>query len=105
MGLIEEAMQAIDGYIGVLRRQKHWPFIYKELLAKVVLLLHANQDTVRAQGVLDAGGDFEGWMASRECSVGYDLVEAFRTNDGEKAEALVKDQIFSFLQVEVARAA
>merc|ERR1712129_247060 len=93
------------GYIQVLRRQRYFSFIHKELLGKIVLILHLSKDTVRAQEVLDNSADVEGWLACRESIVGYDLVEAFRANDAEALKTLIKDQIFSFLQIEVARVA
>lgn len=98
----EEALKAIDGHIAVLVRQKHFPFVHKELLAKVVLLLHL-QDTVRADEALRPAGEAEGWFSSKEGQVGFDLVAAFQANDAEAVERLVKDQVLTFLQVEIAR--
>merc|ERR1712110_1284056 len=52
--LIEEALAATDTHIEVLRDQGHFSFVHKEILAKVVLILHLNQDIVRAQDILDS---------------------------------------------------
>jgi len=103
--LIEDAIVATDGHIEILKNQGHFSFVHKEILAKVVLVLHGNQDTVRAQEVIDSSNAIDGWLMSREAKVGCDLVDTFRNCDAEACEKLVKDQIFSFLQLEVARTA
>jgi hypothetical protein len=103
--LIEEALIATDGHLEVLKDEGQFSFAHKEILAKVVLVLHLNQDTVRAQDMLDSGTNVDGWLQCREHTVGSNLIEAFRANDAEAVENLVKDQMFSFLQVEVARVA
>ncbi|CAE8615077.1 unnamed protein product [Polarella glacialis] len=103
-GALEEALKAMDGHVEVLVRQKHLPFAHKELLSKVVLMLHL-QDTVRANEALNTSGDVAGWFPSKECQVGSELVAAFQAHDPEAVASLIKDQIFSFLQVEVARIA
>jgi len=101
---LEDAMKAIDGHIEVLVRQKSLPFAHKELLSKIVLLIKL-EDGVRADESLNASGSISGWFTSKECQVASDLVEAFKTNDAEAMAGLIKDQTFSFLQVEVARIA
>lgn len=104
-GDLEEAMLTIDEHIKVLSHQKHWPFVHKEMLAKVVLALQLG-DTVRADAALGMGtADVEGWYMSKECQYGTDLVQAFQESDPEAAERIVKEQVFTFLQVEVARIA
>jgi len=100
----EDAAKAIDGHVAVLTRQKHSHFVYKELLAKVVIFLHM-QDTVRAEDALNSPGDLQGWYSSNESVAGAELVAAFQAYDDEGAQRVLKDQVFSFLQVEVARLA
>jgi len=100
-----EALKAIDEHIEVLRRQKKlFPMIHKELLAKVVLLIHL-QDTVRAQEVIQSGADVQGWLSCRDSKLGASLVEAFQANDAAGAEEVLQDQLFGMLQVDVARLA
>ncbi|CAE7368573.1 IDE, partial [Symbiodinium pilosum] len=101
-GALEDALVAMDGHIGVLNRQKSLPFAHKELLSKIVLLAQL-EDTVRAEEVLNVA-PVEGWFTSRECQVGCELVEALKSHDAEALAGLQKEQIFTFLQVEVARA-
>lgn len=101
--LFEDALKAIDGHIEVLLRQKHLPFVHKELLSKVVLLLHMG-DTVRAEDAV-ARMDVSGWCASTECQAGSDLVEGFKAHDPEAVQKALKEQVFTFIQVEVARLA
>lgn len=103
-GAYGDAARAIDGHVAVLVRQKHLPFVYKELLAKVVLHLHT-RDTVRAEEALNPATDVQGWYASAECQAGSELVAAFQQNDPEEAARVLKQQIFTFLQIEVARLA
>lgn len=100
----EDAMKAMDGHIVVLLRQKNPVNAHKEALAKVVLLLKL-EDTVRAEQTMSAAGDMPGWFTSKECQVGSDLIEAFRACDPQAVAATIKDQTFTFLQVEVARIA
>lgn len=103
--MTEEALKAIDEHIEVLRKQKKLlPMIHKELLSKVVLLIHL-QDTVRAQEVLQSGANLEGWLSCRESKLGESLVEAFQANDAAGAEEVLQDQLFGMLQIEVARLA
>merc|ERR1719266_2688535 len=80
--------------------QKHVPFVHKELLAKVVIHLHMG-DTVRAEEALNPATDVQGWYASTECQAGSELVAAFQQNDPEEASRVLKEQVFSFLQIEV----
>lgn len=103
-GLLEESLKAMDGFIGLLRKQRHFPFVYKELLSKVVILLHL-KDNVRAEEAMSPSQDVEGWYPSNECQMGHELVTAFQEYDAEQVEKLSKEQVFSFLQVEVARLA
>lgn len=100
----EDAMKAMDGHMKVLLRQKNVVNAHKEVLAKVVLLLKL-EDTVRAQQAMSAAGDVPGWFTSKECQVGSDLIEGFRACDPEAVATAIKDQTFTFLQVEVARIA
>lgn len=101
--MFEEALKAIDGHIEALMRQRHFPFVHKEMLSKIVILLHL-QDTVRADEAVNPPSTVpEGWYLSKECKVGSELVAAFQENDVEGVEKLVKDQTFTFIQVEVAR--
>eukprot|EP00439_Symbiodinium_sp_Y106_P073270 s1796_g13.t1 len=97
---------------------------FQELLSKIVLLGQL-EDTVRADEILNAS-QVDGWFTSRECQVGCDLVEALKNHDAEALAGLqtlgtrygllqqraagasitifsVKEQTFTFLQVEVAR--
>eukprot|EP00913_Durusdinium_trenchii_P004517 g4194.t1 len=91
----------MDGHIAVLQRQKSQPFVHKELLSKIVLLMKL-EDSVRAEELISSS-NIEGWFLSREYQVGTDLVEAMKSNDAEALAGLQKEQIFTFLQVEVAR--
>jgi len=100
----EDAAKAMDGHIAVLTRQKHLQFVYKELLSKVIIFLYI-QDTVRAEDALNSPGDIQGWYSSKESVAGAELVAAFQAYDAEAAERVLQDQIFTFLQVEVARLA
>lgn len=100
----EDALQAIDGHVEVLVRQKHFPFVHKELISKTVLLLRMD-DLVRAEDSLNTGASVEGWYTSKESEVGFLLVGAFQANDAESVERLVKEQVFTNLQVEIARIA
>jgi len=102
--LFEDAITAIDGHIQVLMRQGHFPFVHKELLAKVVLFI-TMKDTVRAEQAFNPSPEVQGWYMSKECEAGMDLVAAFQAMDAEAAERLLKEQVFTFLQVEVARLA
>lgn len=81
-GALQPALQAIDGHIEVLTKQKHYTFIFKELLGKAVLLLQM-KDTVGAEQALQPSGDILGWFTSKECQVGMDLVAAFQAHDAE----------------------
>lgn len=102
--LFEDAVKAIDGHTEVLVQQKHFTFAHKELLSKTVLFLHL-QDTIGAQDALNPRQDVEGWFRSTECHVGMEMVAAFQQNDDEALEALTKETVLAFLQVEVARIA
>lgn len=42
---------------------------------------------------------------SNEANAGFELVAAFQAYDAEAAERILKEQVFTFLQVEVARIA
>lgn len=104
-GDLEDAMLTIDEHIKVLSHQKHWPFVHKEMLAKVVLAIKLG-DTVRADQALGMGtAAVEGWYMSKECQYGTDLVQAFQESDPEACQTIIKQQVFTFLQVEVARIA
>lgn len=103
-GDYEAALLIIDRYIEVLSRQRHFPFVHKEVLGKVLLLLKLG-DTVRADEVVGHAGAVEGFFASKECEVGSELIEAFRSGDAEAVERLLKDQTISFLHIEIARMA
>jgi len=101
--MFDDAVVAIDGHIKVLCKQGYFPFAHKEMLSKVVLALHQG-DTVRAELALN-DGDVKDWFTSNESASGFALVEAFQAYDGEAAERILKEQIFTFLQVEIARLA
>mmetsp|Transcript_51122 Transcript_51122/g.146784 ORF Transcript_51122/g.146784 Transcript_51122/m.146784 type:complete len:327 (-) Transcript_51122:112-1092(-) len=101
---VDDTAKAMDGHVEILVRNKHYPFAHKELLAKAVLFLSV-QDVVRADQALQPGIAVEGWFMSKESQVGSELVEAFQAHDAENAERLLKEQVFTFLQVEVARLA
>jgi len=103
-GLFAEAPKAIDGHIAVLKRLGHLHFVYKEVLAKIVIFLHA-QDTVRAEDTLNEPADVQGWYSSNESQAGAELVAAFQAMDAEEVQRVLKDSSFGFLQVEVARLA
>jgi len=103
-GLFDAAVKAIDGHIEVLLRQKHHAFAHKELLAKAVLMLHA-EDNVRAEEALNPSFSVEGWFMSKESQVGSDLLGAFKENDAEALQRVQKEQVLTFLQVEIARIA
>lgn len=103
-GMYEDAVKVIDGHIELLVRQKHSSFAHKEILSKVVLHLHA-RDTVRAEEALTPNVEVEGWFTSRECQAGSDLVAAFQAYESVEAERVLKEQVFTFLQVEIARMA
>eukprot|EP00405_Crypthecodinium_cohnii_P042981 CAMPEP_0206565832 /NCGR_PEP_ID=MMETSP0325_2-20121206/24313_1 /ASSEMBLY_ACC=CAM_ASM_000347 /TAXON_ID=2866 /ORGANISM="Crypthecodinium cohnii, Strain Seligo" /LENGTH=360 /DNA_ID=CAMNT_0054068777 /DNA_START=51 /DNA_END=1130 /DNA_ORIENTATION=+ len=100
----DDALKAIDGHIGVLCKGKHFSFAHKEILAKAVLHLTIG-DPVRADQSLTDVKDVEGWFSSKEAVVGGELVQAFLNHDAEGVEAAKKQQVFSFLQVEIARLA
>jgi len=104
VALYEDALAAMDRHAKLLVRQRQLPFAHKELLAKVVLLLHLT-DTVRAEEALSPQVQVEGWFKSNECEAGHKLVDGFREYDAELVETVVKDQVFSSLQIEVARMA
>jgi len=103
-GMMEEAIVRIDRYMSVLKQQQQLPNVYKYLLSKVVLFLKLN-DTVRADKELNPEEEVQGWYASKECEVASELVAAFQNYDAEVCDRLVKDQTFSFCQVEIARIA
>jgi len=109
-GLFEAAVKEIDGHIEVLMSQKYFPFVHKEMLSKVVLLLWM-QDTVRAEQALNGARsdgtsvDVDGWFSSKESEVGFALVAAAKEHDPETIANVLADQTFTFLQVEVARLA
>lgn len=102
--LFDDASGAMDAHANLLARQGHHAFAHKELLSKVILRLH-QQDTVGAEEAMNPSAEVHGWYSSRECEVGSGLVQAFQQNDAEAAERLVKEQVLTFLQVEVARLA
>eukprot|EP00929_Paragymnodinium_shiwhaense_P013165 TRINITY_DN121026_c0_g1_i1.p1 TRINITY_DN121026_c0_g1~~TRINITY_DN121026_c0_g1_i1.p1 ORF type:complete len:338 (-),score=127.95 TRINITY_DN121026_c0_g1_i1:118-1131(-) len=102
--LYDEAVKAMDGHIAFLMKQTHLPFVYKEVLSKVIVLLHT-KDTVRADEALRPSQEVDGWYMSKESQCAHDLVAAFQANDPAGVTELTKDQIFTFLQVEVARLA
>eukprot|EP00435_Cladocopium_sp_Y103_P040990 s2430_g11.t1 len=77
--------------------------LMQELLSKIVLLVKM-EDCVRAEEILTST-NVDGWIMSREYQVGTELVEATKNYDAEALIGLQKDQIFTFLQVEVARIA
>mmetsp|Transcript_51123 Transcript_51123/g.146788 ORF Transcript_51123/g.146788 Transcript_51123/m.146788 type:complete len:314 (-) Transcript_51123:112-1053(-) len=88
---VDDTAKAMDGHVEILVRNKHYPFAHK--------------DVVRADQALQPGIAVEGWFMSKESQVGSELVEAFQAHDAENAERLLKEQVFTFLQVEVARLA
>lgn len=100
----DDACKAIDGHVVLLVKQRQASFVHKEVLSKVAIMLHLG-DTVRAEEALNRGSDFEGWWSSKECQVGSDIVAAFQARDPAEVERLAKEQVWSFLQVEVARLA
>jgi len=100
----DDACKAIDGHVAVLARQKQTSFVHKEVLSKVAIMLHLG-DNVRAEEALNRGSEFEGWWSSKECQVGSDMVAAFQARDPAEVERLAREQVWSFLQVEVARLA
>lgn len=100
----EDAVKTIDCHIALLVKQKHFTFVHKEALAKIVIFIHM-QDTVRAEEALNTPCEVQGWYTSKECMVGSEMVEAFKTYDAEAVTRLLKEQVWSFLQVEVARMA
>lgn len=101
---LEDALRVIDAHVELLLKQAQPTFAYKELLSKMVLCLDA-QDTVRAEQALSPTCDVPGWYTSRECQVGSELVSAFQANDAAELERVLKEQVFTFLQVEIARLA
>jgi tetratricopeptide (TPR) repeat protein len=103
--MFEEALAAMDGHIKLLAKQGYHPFAHKEILAKCVLTLSMG-DTVRAEDVLQNINDqVKDWFMSNEANAGFEMVAAFQAYDAEKVERLSKEQVFTFLQVEVARLA
>eukprot|EP00747_Dinoflagellata_sp_TGD_P165941 gnl/TRDRNA2_/TRDRNA2_187997_c0_seq1.p1 gnl/TRDRNA2_/TRDRNA2_187997_c0~~gnl/TRDRNA2_/TRDRNA2_187997_c0_seq1.p1 ORF type:complete len:296 (+),score=84.86 gnl/TRDRNA2_/TRDRNA2_187997_c0_seq1:77-964(+) len=103
-GQYEDALKAIDGHAALLTRAKQFSFVHKEILSKIVLLIHM-EDTVRADEALGRGMEIEGFCQSKEFQVGSELVQAYQENDAEAAARLLKEQTFTFLHVEVARIA
>lgn len=102
--LLHEALAVIDSLVELLVKRKDFALAYKEILAKAVILLEL-KDTVGANEVLNNGHILEGWHTSKEADVGFQLVEAFQNNDSEAVRQVLKEQVFSFLQIEVARLA
>jgi len=103
--LFEEALLAMDGHIKVLVKQGYHPFAHKEILSKCVICLWLG-DTVRAEQAINGDiADVKDWFPSNEANAGFELVASFQEYDSEKADSLLKGQIFTFLQVEVARLA
>lgn len=102
--MFEEAFVALDGYIIVLVAQGYQPFACKEILSKVVLCLWMG-DTVRAELALNSNDNVNDWLMSNEAAAGFELVKAFQEYDAEAVVKIVKQQVFTFLQVEVARLA
>eukprot|EP00403_Amphidinium_massartii_P029878 CAMPEP_0178390938 /NCGR_PEP_ID=MMETSP0689_2-20121128/10904_1 /TAXON_ID=160604 /ORGANISM="Amphidinium massartii, Strain CS-259" /LENGTH=307 /DNA_ID=CAMNT_0020011463 /DNA_START=8 /DNA_END=928 /DNA_ORIENTATION=+ len=103
--LFPAAFAAIDENIQLLIRQNALAFAYKEMLCKVVIHLHLD-DVVAAEEALGFGSEpVDGWFLSPECQAGMNLIEAFKAYDGDAVKKQVKDQVFTFLPVEVARLA
>eukprot|EP00928_Gymnodinium_smaydae_P088796 TRINITY_DN72844_c0_g1_i1.p1 TRINITY_DN72844_c0_g1~~TRINITY_DN72844_c0_g1_i1.p1 ORF type:complete len:319 (+),score=86.32 TRINITY_DN72844_c0_g1_i1:83-1039(+) len=103
-GLYEDALKTIDQHITLLLRQGHAPFVHKELLGKVVLLLCVG-DTVRADDALAPEKNVDGWFQSKECEAGHGIVAAFREFDAEGAAKVLKEPPFASLHIEIARLA
>lgn len=103
-GMFEDAVKVMDGHVELLLRQKQPSFAHKEILGKVVIHLHLG-DTVRAEDALTPQNIDNGWFASKECQAGSELVAAFQAYEAAEVERLLKEQVFTFLQVEIARMA
>lgn len=99
-----DALSAMDGHMEVLIRQGHFPFAHKEALAKCVLCLWMG-DTVTAEQALHGNEKMNDWFMSDEAQAGFELLAAFQNYDAEGAERALQRQVFTFLQVEVARIA
>jgi tetratricopeptide (TPR) repeat protein len=99
-----DALVAMDGHIEVLIKQGHLPFANKEILAKCVVCLWMG-DTVTAEQALHGNDKMKDWFMSDEAQAGFELLAAFQNYDAEAAEQALKRQVFTFLQVEVARIA
>lgn len=102
--MFEEALVAMDGHIKVLLRQGYHPFAHKEMLGKCVICLWLG-DTVRAEESVNSSSDVKDWFTSKEAGAAFELVAAFQAYDSEAAAKVLKEQVFTFLQVEVARIA
>mmetsp|Transcript_16780 Transcript_16780/g.38864 ORF Transcript_16780/g.38864 Transcript_16780/m.38864 type:complete len:306 (-) Transcript_16780:71-988(-) len=99
------ALAAIDENIQLLVKQNSLPFAHKEMLCKVVIYLHMDDAVAAEQALGFASEAVDGWFMSGECQAGMKLVEAFKDYDSEAVKKLVKDQVFTFLPVEIARIA
>jgi len=103
-GRVDDALKAIDGHIELLTRQSQPTFVHKEILGKVVLRLSI-EDVAGAAQELVPSGQVDGWFSSKENNCGATLVEAFQEGNQEEATEILKDQVFTFLLVDIARVA
>lgn len=102
--MFEEALVSMDGHIKLLVSQGYHPFAHKEVLSKCVLCLWMG-DNVRADDAINNSESVKDWFMSNEANAAFELVAAFKEYDAEAAAKVLKEQVFIFLQVEVARIA
>lgn len=94
-----------SGFMEVLKRLDHWPFVHKEVLTLVIISL-VQGDTVKAEKLLTSSmGSVKDWMRSSECGIAEDLVQSIKDQDAELLAATLKKQTLTYLRPDIVRLA
>jgi tetratricopeptide (TPR) repeat protein len=102
---LEKTAKVGTGFMELLKRLEHWPFVHKEILTLVIIAL-IQGDTVKAEKHLEASmGSVKDWLKSSECRLAEDLVQSIKEQDAELLAATVKKQTLTYLRPDIVRLA
>ena len=100
----EKYFQVSEKYQELLIRIEQWPFVYKELLSRVIVRVATNE-LVGAERILDSNLNTNGFLHSAEYAAADDLISAIRENDATNLKKVVARPTVLYVNTEVVKLA
>lgn len=104
-GNFEKYLAVSNRYAELLTRLSQWPFVHKEILSQVVVLV-SQGNSVGAERVLSGSNlNVPGFPQSAEFAAADQLIEAVRENDGDLLKKVVSSVSVTYLNTEIVKLA